>query len=66
MRPLFFVFLFYLFFFCTGEFNVGLGSMLAVRGEGILSWVGDDNFVVEEKTGGNQEVIYSLSELVLM
>ena len=40
--------------------------MLAVRGEGILSWVGDDNFVVEEKTGGNQEVIYSLSELVLM
>lgn len=31
--------------------------MLSVRGEGILSWVGDDNFVVEEdKTTAFQEV----------
>ncbi|KAJ1384454.1 hypothetical protein SESBI_42521 [Sesbania bispinosa] len=40
------------------EFGVGLGSMLAVRGEGILSWIGDDNFVVEDKTSANQEVVY--------
>lgn len=49
-----------MFLIFTGEFNVGLGSMLAVRGEGILSWIGDDNFVVEDKTAGNQEVICSL------
>lgn len=30
--------------------------MLSVRGEGILSWVGDDNFVVEDKTTAFQEV----------
>ncbi|KAK7405012.1 hypothetical protein VNO78_06143 [Psophocarpus tetragonolobus] len=41
-----------------GEFGVGLGSMLAVRGEGIVSWVGDDNFVVEDKTSGNQEASF--------
>ncbi|KAJ1418239.1 hypothetical protein SESBI_15982 [Sesbania bispinosa] len=40
------------------EFGVGLGSMLAVRGEGILSWIGDDNFVVEDKTSVNQEAVY--------
>jgi len=33
--------------------------MLVVRGEGIVSWVGDDNFVVDDKTTGNPEVIYS-------
>jgi hypothetical protein len=35
--------------------------MLAVRGEGILSWDGYDNFVVQDKTSANQEVIYLLS-----
>lgn len=39
---------------------MGLSSMLVVRGEGIVSWAGDDNFVVEDKTNGNLEVIYSL------
>ncbi|XP_020223035.1 uncharacterized protein LOC109805390 [Cajanus cajan] len=41
-----------------GEFGVGLSSMLGVRGEGIVSWVGDDNFVVEDKTSGNQETSF--------
>lgn len=42
----------------TGEYGVGFGSMLAVRGEGMLSWVGDDNFVVEDKATANHEVIF--------
>ncbi|XP_022726135.1 uncharacterized protein LOC111282354 [Durio zibethinus] len=33
-----------------GDFNQFVGSMLAVRGEGILSWTGNDNFVVEDRT----------------
>ncbi|MED6173053.1 hypothetical protein PIB30_055701 [Stylosanthes scabra] len=41
-----------------GEFNVGLGSMLAVRGERIVSLIGDDNFVVEEKPGAFQEASF--------
>ena len=31
--------------------------MLAVRGEGILSWTGNDNFVVEDRTTATPEVI---------
>ncbi|XP_028807842.1 uncharacterized protein LOC114762513 [Neltuma alba] len=42
----------------SGEFNEGLSAMLAVRGEGILSWVGDDNFVVEDKTSGTHEASF--------
>lgn len=38
--------------------------MLAVRGEGILSWIGNDNFVVEDKTSGNHEVFKSLISLM--
>ncbi|KAK9221585.1 hypothetical protein WN944_010012 [Citrus x changshan-huyou] len=38
-----------------GGFAPGMGPMLSVRGEGILSWVGDDNFVVEDKTTAFQE-----------
>lgn len=41
-----------------GEFGAGLSSMLVVRGEGFVSWVGDDNFVVEDKTGGNPEASF--------
>ncbi|KAG5020853.1 hypothetical protein JHK87_016708 [Glycine soja] len=41
-----------------GEFGVGLSSMLVVRGEGIVSWAGDDNFVVEDKTNGNLEASF--------
>lgn len=33
-----------------------MSAMLAVRAEGILSWVGDDNFVVEDRTSGTHEV----------
>ncbi|OMO53999.1 hypothetical protein CCACVL1_28149 [Corchorus capsularis] len=33
-----------------GDFNQFVGSMLSVRGEGILSWIGNDNFVVEDRT----------------
>lgn len=38
--------------------------MLSVRGEGILSWAGDDNFVVEDETVATHEVVYSF--LVLL
>ncbi|WVZ02939.1 hypothetical protein V8G54_023745 [Vigna mungo] len=49
-----------------GEFAVGLSSMLASRGEGIISWNGDDNFFVEDKTSGNQEASFlSLNLLAL-
>ncbi|KAL2328160.1 hypothetical protein Fmac_021587 [Flemingia macrophylla] len=41
-----------------GEFGVGLSSMLVARGEGIVSWVGDDNFVVEDKTSGSRETSF--------
>ncbi|KAJ7981522.1 Phosphorelay protein [Quillaja saponaria] len=41
-----------------GEFNQGLGSMLAVRGEGILSWIGEDNFVLEDKTTASHEASF--------
>ncbi|KAJ1378532.1 hypothetical protein SESBI_47742 [Sesbania bispinosa] len=40
------------------EFGVVLGSMLAVRGEGILSGIVGDNFVIEDKTSANQEIVY--------
>lgn len=36
---------------------MGLSSILEVRGEGIVSWVGDDNFIVQDKTSAYQEVI---------
>ena len=42
----------------TGEFNQGLGPMLSVRGEGVLSWIGNDNFVVEDKTAATHEVVF--------
>ncbi|XP_061373311.1 protein ECERIFERUM 16 isoform X1 [Gastrolobium bilobum] len=49
-----------------GEFGVGLSSMLAVRGEGILSWVGDENFVVEDKTSANQEASFISMNLLAL
>ncbi|KAK4577675.1 hypothetical protein RGQ29_027976 [Quercus rubra] len=42
----------------TGEFNQGLGPMLSVRGEGILLWIGNDNFVVEDKTAATHEASF--------
>lgn len=53
----FFLGLMLLRLFFAGEFGVGLSSILSVRGEGIVSWDGDNNFVVQDKTIGNQEVI---------
>ncbi|KAK4577674.1 hypothetical protein RGQ29_027976 [Quercus rubra] len=41
-----------------GEFNQGLGPMLSVRGEGILLWIGNDNFVVEDKTAATHEASF--------
>ncbi|GLT36822.1 hypothetical protein SLA2020_111750 [Shorea laevis] len=38
-----------------GDFNHFVGSMLSVRGESVLSWIGDDNFVVEDRTTATQE-----------
>ncbi|KAF4388707.1 hypothetical protein G4B88_018984 [Cannabis sativa] len=34
----------------AGEFREAVGSLLSVKGEGILAWSGDDNFVVEDKS----------------
>lgn len=47
----------------AGEFNEGVSAMLTIRGEGILSWIGDDNFVVEDKTSGTHEVFKSMTSL---
>lgn len=41
-----------------GDWNKGIGSMLSVRGESILSWIGDDNFVVDDKTAAHHEVSF--------
>ncbi|KAI8551537.1 hypothetical protein RHMOL_Rhmol06G0194400 [Rhododendron molle] len=38
------------------DFNQGFGSLLSVRGQGgILSWTGDDNFVVEDRATASHE-----------
>ncbi|KAK8669109.1 hypothetical protein V6N13_106549 [Hibiscus sabdariffa] len=39
----------------TGDFNQFVGSMLAVRGEGILSWTSNDNFIVDDSTVATPE-----------
>lgn len=42
----------------TGDFHQTIGPMLRVRGEGILSWIGDDNFLVEDdEAPASHEVI---------
>ncbi|KAM7275536.1 hypothetical protein ACFE04_017402 [Oxalis oulophora] len=38
-----------------GDFYQALGSMLSVRGEEILSWIGNDNFVVDDDSSVNHE-----------
>ena len=35
----------------------GVGPMLSVRGESILSWIGGGDFVVEDATTSTHEVI---------
>lgn len=48
----------------TGEFSQAFGSMLSVKGEGILAWAGDDNFIVEDKLTAQPEVIKILYVIV--
>lgn len=43
------------------DFNQGFGSLLSVRGQGILSWTGDDNFVVEDRATASHEVCPHIS-----
>ncbi|KAA8524309.1 hypothetical protein F0562_010732 [Nyssa sinensis] len=44
------------------DFNQGLGSLLSVRGQSILSWTEDDNFIVEDRaTASNEASFLSLN-----
>ncbi|KAL0737097.1 hypothetical protein Bca4012_013307 [Brassica carinata] len=40
------------------EFSRVVGSMMSARGEGILSWMEDDNFVVVEEDGSAEVVVF--------
>ncbi|GMN53886.1 hypothetical protein TIFTF001_023007 [Ficus carica] len=42
----------------AGEFSQAFGSMLSVKGEGILAWAGDDNFIVEDKLTAQPEAAF--------
>ena len=42
------------------DFNQGVGSLLSVRGQGILSWIGDNNFIVEDRATTSHEVLHCL------
>lgn len=44
----------------TGELSGGGSAMLAARGEGLLSWVEDDSFIVDETATSIPEVISRL------
>lgn len=50
------------------DFNQGVGSLLSVRGQGILSWIGDNNFIVEDRATTSHEApflslnLHSLAE----
>ncbi|XP_024933407.2 protein ECERIFERUM 16 isoform X3 [Ziziphus jujuba] len=37
------------------DFNQAVGSLLSVKAEGILSWIGDDNFLLEDKKAAYHE-----------
>uniref|UniRef100_A0A6N2N0Y1 Uncharacterized protein n=1 Tax=Salix viminalis TaxID=40686 RepID=A0A6N2N0Y1_SALVM len=43
--------------FLAEEFMHGVGPMLSVRGESILSWIGGGDFVVEDATTSTHEDI---------
>lgn len=38
------------------DFRQEVGSLLSVRGENILSWASEDNFLLEDEASGVQEV----------
>ncbi|XP_062105916.1 protein ECERIFERUM 16 [Humulus lupulus] len=42
----------------AGEFSQAVGSLLSVKGEGILAWSGDDNFIVEHKSMMHHEASF--------
>ncbi|KAF9679210.1 hypothetical protein SADUNF_Sadunf07G0116300 [Salix dunnii] len=45
-------------FLMAEEFMHGVGPMLSVRGESILSWIGGGDFVVEDATTSTHEIGY--------
>ncbi|KAL5573599.1 hypothetical protein UlMin_023196 [Ulmus minor] len=45
----------------SGDFSQAAGSLLSVKGEGILSWSGDDNFIVEDKRTHHEASFLSLN-----
>lgn len=48
------------------DFNQGVGSLLSVRGQGILSWTRDDNFVVEDRATTSHEASFLSLNLHLL
>ncbi|XP_021888555.1 uncharacterized protein LOC110807677 isoform X2 [Carica papaya] len=40
------------------EFKLGVGSLLSVRGEAILSWIGANSFIVEDETTASPEAAF--------
>ncbi|KAF3444059.1 hypothetical protein FNV43_RR13749 [Rhamnella rubrinervis] len=41
-----------------GYFGQAVGSLLSVKAEGILPWIGDDNFVVDDKRTAHREATH--------
>lgn len=50
--------------YSTGDFNQAVGSLLSVKADGILSWIGDDNFLMEDKKASIHEVLYSTCSII--
>ncbi|KAF7140696.1 hypothetical protein RHSIM_Rhsim06G0136200 [Rhododendron simsii] len=48
------------------DFNQGFGSLLSVRGQGILSWTGEDNFEVEDRATASHEASFLSLNLHLL
>lgn len=48
------------------DFNQGVGSLLSVRGQGIVSRTGDDNFVVEDRATASLEASFLSLNLHLL
>lgn len=44
--------------FPSFDFDQGISSMLSVRGNGLLSWIGNDNFVVDDSTAISTEASF--------
>ncbi|XP_057461575.1 protein ECERIFERUM 16 isoform X4 [Actinidia eriantha] len=48
------------------DFNQGVGSLLSARGQGILSWARDDNFIVEDRATSSHEAPFLSLNLHLL